>query len=134
MASRATRSSAARLPATRRTPLDDVPALMRLRTRQLLLAASLGRERHLGRAAAELGISQPAATRLLQELEETLAARLFERQARGMTPTAAGEALVRYARQMLNDFGATRSVPCRPAASAASSRRVAPKSLSSCRA
>ncbi|MBL8323668.1 MAG: LysR family transcriptional regulator [Rubrivivax sp.] len=94
--------------ATRRRPLDDAPALMRLRTRQLLLAASLGRERHLGRAAAELGISQPAATRLLQELEETLGARLFERNARGMTPTAAGEVLVRYARQVLNDFGATR--------------------------
>ncbi|MBL8341534.1 MAG: LysR family transcriptional regulator [Rubrivivax sp.] len=82
--------------------------MMRLRTRQLLLAAALGRERHLGRAAAELGISQPAATRLLQELEETLGARLFERNARGMAPTAAGEVLVRYARQMLNDFGATR--------------------------
>ncbi|MBI5716230.1 MAG: LysR family transcriptional regulator [Burkholderiales bacterium] len=82
--------------------------MMRLRTRQLLLAAALGREKHLGRAAAELGISQPAATRLLQELEETLGARLFERHARGMLPTAAGEVLVRYARQVLNDFGATR--------------------------
>ncbi|MBL8348131.1 MAG: LysR family transcriptional regulator [Rubrivivax sp.] len=97
-----------RAPATRRKPLADAPALMRLRTRQLLLAAALGREKHLGRAAAELGISQPAATRLLQELEETLAARLFERNARGMTPTPAGEVLVRYARQVLNDFGATR--------------------------
>jgi len=97
-----------RAPATRRKPLADAPALMRLRTRQLLLAAALGRERHLGRAAAELGISQPAATRLLQELEETLGARLFERNARGMTATAAGEVLVRYARQVLNDFGATR--------------------------
>ncbi len=97
-----------RAPAPRRKPLADAPALMRLRTRQLLLAAALGRERHLGRAAAELGISQPAATRLLQELEETLAARLFERNARGMSPTPAGEVLVRYARQVLNDFGATR--------------------------
>ncbi|MFO1295143.1 MAG: LysR family transcriptional regulator [Rubrivivax sp.] len=92
----------------KRKPLADGPALMRLRTRQLLLAAALGRERHLGRAAAELGISQPAATRLLQELEETLGARLFERNARGMTPTPAGEVLVRYARQVLNDFGAAR--------------------------
>lgn len=108
-ASPASASPAAASPvAARRKPLDDAPALMRLRTRQLLLAAALGRERHLGRAAAELGISQPAATRLLQELEETLAARLFERNARGMTPTAAGEVLVRYARQVLNDFGATR--------------------------
>ncbi|HXG29394.1 MAG TPA: LysR family transcriptional regulator [Nevskiales bacterium] len=91
-----------------RAPLDDVPALMRLRTRQLLLAALLGHERHLGRAAAALGVSQPAATRLLQELEETLGARLFERSVRGMTPTPAGEVLVRYARQVLNDFGSAR--------------------------
>jgi len=102
-------STASATPASpRRKPLADGPALMRLRTRQLLLAAALGRERHLGRAAAELGISQPAATRLLQELEETLAAPLFERNARGMTPTPAGEVVVRYARQVLNDFGATR--------------------------
>lgn len=97
-----------RQPASRAKPLADAPALMRLRTRQLLLAAALGREKNLGRAAADLGISQPAATRLLQELEDTLAAQLFERSARGMTPTAAGEVLVRYARQLLNDFGATR--------------------------
>lgn len=97
-----------RTPDPRRKPLADAPTLMRLRTRQLLLAAALGREKHLGRAAADLGISQPAATRLLQELEETLAAHLFERTARGMSPTAAGEVLVRYAQQVLNDFGATR--------------------------
>jgi DNA-binding transcriptional LysR family regulator len=94
--------------AGRRKPIADTPALMRLRTRQLLLAAALGREHHLGRAATELGISQPAATRLLRELEDALGAQLFERQARGMSPTAAGDVLVRYARQMLNDFGAAR--------------------------
>jgi DNA-binding transcriptional LysR family regulator len=92
----------------RRKPLDDAPALMRLRTRQLLLAEALGRELHLGRAAAGLGISQPAATRLLQELEDLLGARLFDRHAKGLAPTPAGQALVRYARQLLNDFGHTR--------------------------
>ncbi len=97
-----------RTTAVRRPPITDHALLLRLRTRQLLLAAALGRERHLGRAAAALGVSQPAATRLLQELESALAARLFERSARGMAPTPAGEAVVRYARQVLNDFGATR--------------------------
>ena len=92
----------------RRRPIADHTLLLRLRTRQLLLAAALGRERNLGRAAAALGISQPAATRLLKELEEALAAHLFERSARGMSPTPSGEAVVRYARQVLNDFGATR--------------------------
>jgi molybdate transport repressor ModE-like protein len=93
---------------TRRAPLADEPAWLRLRTRQLLLVAHIGREGHLGRAAASMGISQPAATRLLQEMEDTLGCVLFARGARGMLPTAGGEVLLRYARQLLNDFGAAR--------------------------
>jgi DNA-binding transcriptional LysR family regulator len=88
--------------------LPDSAALLRLRTRQLLLVARLGHERHLGRAAAALGVSQPAATKLLQQMEAALDTRLFERHARGMQPTAAGEVLIRYAQQMLADFGAAR--------------------------
>lgn len=93
---------------SRSTPLADEPAWLRLRTRQLLLVAHLGREAHLGRAAVAMGISQPAATRLLQEMEDTLDSVLYERGARGMRPTASGEVLLRYARQVLNDFGAAR--------------------------
>lgn len=99
---------ASRQPTSRRTPLADEPAWLRLRTRQLLLVAHLGRESHLGRAAASMGISQPAATRLLQEMEDTLGHALFVRGSRGMQPTPGGEVLLRYARQVLNDFGAAR--------------------------
>jgi DNA-binding transcriptional LysR family regulator len=84
--------------------LSDSAVLMRLRTRQLLLLEALGRERNLGRAAQAMGMSQPAATRLLQQAEETLGAPLFTRLARGMEPTPNGEVLVRYARQALVDF------------------------------
>ena len=97
-----------RSPTPRRTPLADEPAWLRLRTRQLLLVAHLGREGHLGRAAAAMGISQPAATRLLQEMEDTLGCTLFARGARGMQATPGGEVLLRYARQVLNDFGTAR--------------------------
>jgi DNA-binding transcriptional LysR family regulator len=88
--------------------LSDSALLMRLRTRQLLLVARLGHERHLGRAAEALGISQPAATKLLQQTEETLGVALFTRLARGMEPTPSGEVLIRYARQALVDFGFVR--------------------------
>ena len=85
--------------------LSDTALLMRLRIRQLLLVAALGHERHLGRAAAALGVSQPAATKLLQQAEETLGVPLFTRGARGMAPTASGEVLIRYARQVAVEFG-----------------------------
>jgi len=70
--------------------LTDAALLMRLRTRQLLLLEALGRERNLGRAAAGLGMSQPAATRLLQQAEDTVGEPLFTRLARGMEPTPSG--------------------------------------------
>jgi DNA-binding transcriptional LysR family regulator len=85
-------------------PLTDAVLLMRLRTRQLLLLEALGRERNLGRAASALGMSQPAATRLLQQAEDTVGVPLFTRLARGMEPTPSGEILVRFARQSLVDF------------------------------
>ena len=62
----------------------DAAVLLRLRTRQLLLLEALGRERNLGRAAATLGMSQPAATKLLQQAEDALGLQLFTRLARGM--------------------------------------------------
>ncbi|HEY1225791.1 MAG TPA: LysR family transcriptional regulator [Ramlibacter sp.] len=84
--------------------LTDAALLMRLRTRQLLLLEALGRGGQLGRAATELGMSQPAATKLLQQAEEAVGAALFTRLARGMQPPPTGEVLVRFARQALVDF------------------------------
>jgi len=89
--------------------LSDAALLLRLRTRQLLLLEALGREHNLGRAAAALGMSQPAATKLLQQAEEALGVALFTRHARGMEPTATGEVMLRYARQALVDFGFARA-------------------------
>jgi DNA-binding transcriptional LysR family regulator len=88
--------------------LSDAALLMRLRTRQLLLIDALGRERNLGRAAASLGMTQPAATKQLKQAEEALAVALFTRRARGMEPTPAGEAVIRFAQQALVDFGFAR--------------------------
>jgi DNA-binding transcriptional LysR family regulator len=86
----------------------DSSLLLRVRTRQLMLLAELGAERNLGRAAAAMNISQPAATKLLQQVEDTLGVALFARKARGMEPTAYGEVLIRYAKQMRNDFSLVR--------------------------
>jgi LysR family pca operon transcriptional activator len=60
--------------------------------------------RSLLKASAALGLSQPALTKSLQELEETLQLRLFERHSRGMRPTEAGAAFVRSARRILAEL------------------------------
>lgn len=86
----------------------DAPLFLRLRTRQLMLLAELGAEGNLGRAASAMNISQPAASKLLQQAEEALGVPLFIRHARGMEPTAHGEVLIRYARQMRSDFSLAR--------------------------
>ncbi len=49
-------------------------------------------------AAVHLGLAQPALTRSIRELEHELDVVLFERRARGMTPTPMGEAFIRRAR------------------------------------
>lgn len=52
------------------------------------------REKHLGRAAAVLGLSQPALTKSVQRLERELKVRLLERTRRGVEPTSVGLALL----------------------------------------
>ncbi len=73
----------------------------RLKMRQIRLLVALDEHRTLHRAAAALAMSQPAATRLLGDLERLLGVRLFQRSARGIAPNAYGESLVRHARMVL---------------------------------
>lgn len=76
----------------------------RLKTRQLLLVVALADEGSIHRAAAALNMTQPAASKLLRELEESIGAVLFERLPRGMRPTLYGDALIRHARAALGSL------------------------------
>ena len=60
--------------------------------------------RSILKASASLGLSQPALTKSLQELEETLQLRLFDRHARGVRSTDAGAVFVRSARRILAEL------------------------------
>jgi DNA-binding transcriptional LysR family regulator len=77
----------------------------RLKLRQLRLVVVLDEARNLRRSAELLGTSQPAASKLLQEIEAMLGVALFERRPRGMVPTAYGEIMVRYAHGVLDGLG-----------------------------
>ncbi|RYY63181.1 MAG: LysR family transcriptional regulator, partial [Comamonadaceae bacterium] len=52
-------------------------------------------------AAQALAMAQPAATKLLKDLEEVLGVPLFDRLPRGMQPTWYGETMIRHARTAL---------------------------------
>src|SRR3954452_21500530 len=76
----------------------------RLRLPLLRAVDAIETHRSLLKASAALGLSQPALTKSLQELEETLQLRLFERHSRGVRPTEAGVVFVRSARQILAEL------------------------------
>ena len=58
--------------------------------------------RHFGRAAALVHLSQPAVSHQISQLEESLGARLFNRDGRRVTLTVAGEAMLEEARAILD--------------------------------
>ncbi len=73
----------------------------RLKTRQLLLLVALAEEGNIHRAAQVLSMTQPAASKLLKDLEDVLEVSLFDRLPRGMRPTWYGETMIRHARMAL---------------------------------
>nr|WP_277404633.1 LysR family transcriptional regulator [Achromobacter xylosoxidans] len=75
-----------------------------MRQRHLVLLENIARHGTLTRVAAATGISQPAATKALAELEAIFGAPLFLRTARGMQPTPLGELALVRARRMQSDL------------------------------
>lgn len=80
----------------------------RLKTRHLLLLVALDREGNIHRAAEVLSVTQPAASKMLRELEQMLDAPLFDRLPRGVRPTAYGQALIRHARFVVGSLDQAR--------------------------
>ena len=67
-----------------RASLDDLRALV-----------AVGRERSFTKAAAKLGVSQSALSQTIRQLEARLGLRLLTRTTRSVSPTEAGERLLR---------------------------------------
>ena len=79
--------------------------LARLRFRHLQLLDALGRTHNLRIAAEQMHITQPAATKILSDIETMFGAQLFERLPREMRPTDLGLLSVRYANTAVADLG-----------------------------
>ncbi|PMU10928.1 MULTISPECIES: LysR family transcriptional regulator [unclassified Pseudomonas] len=62
---------------------------------QLAIFSAVAQERSFTRAAAKLGMSQPALSRAMRQLEDRLGVRLLSRTTRSVSATQAGEHLLR---------------------------------------
>jgi DNA-binding transcriptional LysR family regulator len=78
----------------RRDDLNDLAAF-----------AVVAEEASFTRAAARLGMSQPALSQAIRNLEERLSVRLLSRTTRSVSTTEAGETLLRSLRPALEDIG-----------------------------
>jgi DNA-binding transcriptional LysR family regulator len=67
----------------------------RLRLRDLHLFFTVVQRGSMAKAASHLGISQPAVSEVIADLEHTLGVRLFDRRPQGVEPTVYGRALLR---------------------------------------
>ena len=74
----------------------------RLRFRHLQFLDILGKTRNLRLTAEQMHITQPAATKVLVDIEEMLESRLFDRLPRGMRPNELGLFTLRYAHAALD--------------------------------
>jgi LysR family nitrogen assimilation transcriptional regulator len=77
---------------------------MMLDLRQIQYFASLYEQRSVTRAARSLNVVQPALSMQISRMEKRLGIDLFERTARGMIPTSAGEATYRLYLPILLDL------------------------------
>jgi DNA-binding transcriptional LysR family regulator len=69
--------------------------------RHLRYFVAVGEEQHYGRGAQRLRIAQPALSRQIQDLEEEVGFKLFDRLSRGVRLSAAGKLFLEEARRIL---------------------------------
>src|SRR5579862_7721573 len=69
--------------------------------RQLRYFLAVGEEQHYGRAARRLRVAQPALSRQIQNLEQEIGFKLFERLPRGVKITDAGKLFLDDTRRIL---------------------------------
>ena len=89
-----------------RSPAVPPPSVLsRLRFKHLQLLDILGRTHNLRIAAEQMHMTQPAATKILGDIESMFGAQLFERLPREMRPTDLGMLSLRYASAAVADLG-----------------------------
>ena len=75
-----------------------------LNGRRIAVIASLAEKRNMPSVAREFGLTQPAISTALRDLEAGLGVALFDRGARGLVPTPAGEIVALYFKRVLAEL------------------------------
>src|SRR5215470_11670151 len=76
----------------------------RLKLRDLDILVAVIETGSMGKAANRLGISQPAVSKAIVELEDALGVQLVDRSRRGVVPTPYGLALAKRSAAIFNDL------------------------------
>lgn len=82
--------------------LNSMAARLRLRHFRLLIA--IDDHGSVQKAAEAVALTQPGATKALQEIESAMGEQLFVRNHRGLEPNELGHCVIRYARLVMTDM------------------------------
>jgi len=95
----------------------------RLKVQHFRAVEAIAAHGSLLKAATALSVTQPALSKSVRDVEDILGVKLFERNPRGVAPTAAGIAFIESARRLLAELrGSTRRSTCSPTRAAAALR------------
>jgi DNA-binding transcriptional LysR family regulator len=86
---------------SREAPRFENRLLTGIKLRQLRLLVAVSEQGSILRAAATLNVAQPAATKMVRDMEKALGVELFARSTRGVAPTLFGEVVIRHAKLVI---------------------------------
>jgi DNA-binding transcriptional LysR family regulator len=86
-----------------RGPLEE-RVMQRLKLRELRILMTVAQAGGMGKAAAQLALSQPAVSKAIAEMEYTLGVALFDRTPQGVEPTLYGRALLKWTAAVFDDL------------------------------
>ena len=78
--------------------------MQRLRLRDVRVFLTVSELGSMGKAAAQLSVSQPAVSKSIAGMEDTLGVPLLDRTPQGVEPTIYGRALLKWANTVLDDL------------------------------
>lgn len=76
----------------------------RMKLKHLKLLVTVGEQCNIFKAAQLMNMAQPAATKIIRDIESAYELTLFERSSRGVTPTLYGEVLIKHAKLVLSQI------------------------------